>query len=751
MKGWEEYWSETVAIEDLTIPMVKSFVSSVNQFAADLVSWAGAKRSADGSELVIFELRTDAPQRPHTDIRLTETMSVCFRLDNSPTVFALRDNFPDTEHQQLVPEGWPSALCLDERPWVEARITWTAAELLQRLSLWLHRAARGELHDINQPLDPIFFFSPYVFIVPRASLSDQGSTELVFMAKQPNTTTFVSMPLEVWGRQPAASAILFMTLALRVKPERMARLRRAPTNVLSLVNILQERGIDLVDDLRARIKGWEVTKKEFERRLNSKLAIIVEFPVVSPRTGVVEGTDTRAFVPTCTLGELGTALGILHRADPGQGTRSGYARAIPTIAPNNDTLKTIEVLNAHAQIEFDQARAAELAGHKLDTRRVALVGAGAIGSLTSTILAREGRYWWLLIDSDLLLPHNLARHSLDVEAVGAAKSLALAGQINSLRPPSAPGEAAGLVCDVLSPGTAEQDLSATLETADVIVDASASVAVSRYLSDQTVRARRASIFFNPSGDSVVVLVEPKDRSITLRDLEAQYFRAVLSEIALDGHLRAAEQMAYSGACRAVTNRIPHHRATLLSSIAAGALEQALDQPEGIVGIWTANRDLAVSVVRFTPAATETHELNGWRVTIDHDLTGNLHVMRASKLPVETGGILLGLVDVSARSIHIAAALSPPHDSVEEEVGFERGVAGVEASIARAGKKTMDQIRYVGEWHSHPPKASTMPSIIDFGQLAWLAELLMVEQRPGLMLIVGDTSVRINCVMPYQNE
>ena len=65
------------------------------------------------------------------------------------------------------------------------------------------------------------------------------------------------------------------------------------------------------------------------------------------------------------------------------------------------------------------------------------------------------------------------------------------------------------------------------------------------------------------------MTENAERTITLRDLEAQYHRLVLTEPSLANHLKAGpDGVRYSGSCRALTNRIPATRAALLSAIAA---------------------------------------------------------------------------------------------------------------------------------------------------------------------------------------
>jgi len=64
------------------------------------------------------------------------------------------------------------------------------------------------------------------------------------------------------------------------------------------------------------------------------------------------------------------------------------------------------------------------------------------------------------------------------------------------------------------------DASGQMAEAEVILDASASVAVSPLPSDYAVaEARRCALFSIRRATAVVVLAESADRSITLRDLE----------------------------------------------------------------------------------------------------------------------------------------------------------------------------------------------------------------------------------------
>jgi proteasome lid subunit RPN8/RPN11 len=295
-------------------------------------------------------------------------------------------------------------------------------------------------------------------------------------------------------------------------------------------------------------------------------------------------------------------------------------------------------------------------------------------------------------------------------------------------------------CDVTNPGAdVAAQLSESLSAADIVIDASASVAVSRHLADLPgVQARRLCTFFNPAGTAVVLLAESADRRVTLRDLEAQYHDLLLSDPGLADHLRVNQPgLRYSGSCRALTNRIPATHAALLSSLAARGISDCLGKDQSAIRIWTLSEQGEVHLVQRPGAAVTKARLASWDITYDEGVLRTLAGHRERRLPRETGGVLLGIIDVSRRSIYVAHALPQPEDSVGSVAGFERGVVGLSDVISRVAQASLYQLRYVGEWHSHPRGASAWPSQIDLAQLAWLGDELEAEGVPALMAIAAD--------------
>jgi integrative and conjugative element protein (TIGR02256 family) len=120
----------------------------------------------------------------------------------------------------------------------------------------------------------------------------------------------------------------------------------------------------------------------------------------------------------------------------------------------------------------------------------------------------------------------------------------------------------------------------------------------------------------------------------------------------------------------------------------------------------------------------------------------LRTTRANQLPKETGGVLLGVVDYERQRIHVAHCINGPSDSVSSSSEFERGISKLPNVIQAACNCVMHQVRYIGEWHSHPSGASARPSETDVSQITWLAKRLEPASQPGVMLIIAEDEMTV---------
>lgn len=742
VEAWLARFGAPIDAAALQSEAAAALVRFVHRHAGHLAQFINAYRDGD-LELVVLDFQTGRPQRPAYPIKRTERLGVLFSASDSlPLIYMLRDDFPDTEHQQLALEGAPRAICVDDRSWAEARLTWTPAEMIQRILSWFSRASNGTLHDARQPLDPVLFGSYLSLIVSRAVLRDSVDLDLIGV-HDPNYRQMLRViPLEP-GRVPVDRTEPICIFGYQIPPEHMRRMTFAPGNLGSLTDMLRERGVDLLSDMKARISGWLDQGLSAAWRLNSRFIVIVEMPIVAPNGQQRDGSDVRAYITDRSAGDIAVALGIAHKQErDDEGSKVGYVKAVPAAEPDQDVVRQIVAQAAEVHLEFDRTLATQLTGRRVeDARKAVLVGAGAIGSHISDCLVREGRFEWTVIDHDRLLPHNLGRHTARGGDVTRFKAEIVAKAAVNILEGAAP--VAAITANIITHGPERADIDNALNAADLIIDATASVLAERFLSDHPAKARRVSTFFNPAGTAAVLLAEPADRSLTLRDIEAQYLGQLVTQAPLAGHLGRPEgDYAYTGACRAITTLIPESRVMALSGLVSAGLGEAIDQDAGLVRIWSMQEKGGVEIFDFTPEPVSTFSAGDWSVSVDFGLITRIRAMRAEKLPNETGGVLLGVVDIPNKSIHLVEALPAPPDSTGTAAGFTRGTQGVQEALDHALDKTLGQVRYVGEWHSHPPRSGAMPSATDLVQIDWLAALFDMDILPALMLIAADNETSV---------
>jgi integrative and conjugative element protein (TIGR02256 family) len=368
--------------------------------------------------------------------------------------------------------------------------------------------------------------------------------------------------------------------------------------------------------------------------------------------------------------------------------------------------------------------------------KITAIGVGALGSQIAMNLARSGYKDWTLIDEDFLLPHNLARHELSY-IVGQPKARLMADNINALF-----GEVAAaksIVANVLDSEHTTDDILSAFSEADVILDISTSVPVSRYLArDVETKARKISLFLNPSGHEFVLLAEDLSGTISLDSLEMQYYREIIRNELLISHLVDGAALRYGGSCRDVTSRIPHWLVSLHASIAAGALQDIMANGSAQSVIWRAAKHSGtVGRIDISLSSKVEIKIKEWLLVTDTFFLKKIQDLRASKLPNETGGVLIGSFDHSRKLIYVVDTVPSPSDSEEWPTYYYRGCEGLRDSVEAIKQKTMSNLTYIGEWHSHPDRASCEPSTDDLKVLDWLYQEMVKVDTPALILIAGE--------------
>lgn len=691
------------------------------------------------AEVVVVEVEVEVGQRPKHDIRRRERLAAIFREEGGavPEALALRPDFPLVPHinaQSSVGGELPRSLCLYDEPYPEVNLRWTAASFLGRVRNWLALTARGELHADDQPLEPLLLGSPWSLVLPPDMFEDHpgAGPEALGVRTVEDSKGGYTLIAERLVEDLDRSALQYAAVGLVGDSQEHGVIQMPPASLSRLRDYLQLAGLDLYEELRGRLRSWTQDER-FGDLLEKQLILVVALPKTRRPAGAVEASEVWAFMSADSTGEVGTRLGIWEaRGDH-------YGMVLGDDAPELQG-EDLPLAPLNVGYAFSREQAAALSGHpEADGRRkIAAVGVGALGSQVFLDLVREGEGYWTLIDHDKLLPHNLARHALTGFELGFPKARALAHIANQ----TVYGDpiASPIVADVLAPGEQEAAVRDALAGAEVILDASASVPVARYLArDVDSAARRVSLFLNPSGTAGVMLREDAERASPLDWLEMLYYRALLHDPRLRDHLRRPSgRLRYGRSCRDLSTAIPQEFVALHAAIGARALRVALGADAAGVSVWNTVADgLAVEHIGIPPTEALSRGYENWTVVTDRWLLGKVARARLDGLPNETGGVLIGSHDTQRRVLYLVDVLPSPPDSEQWPTLYVRGSRGLTRQIEEIEEITDGQLGYAGEWHSHPRARGPSPSGDDRRVFAWLQEHMSLEALPAAMLIAGE--------------
>lgn len=687
------------------------------------------------SDVIVFNIEPERPQHLKNDIRRVETIAAVFRDDEVtyPEVLALRANFPSVPHINLRHEEYPRSLCLYDQPWSDERSKWTPTSFLQRIHIWLSKTADGSLHASDQPLEPMMFGTNALLIVPPEIVRDPATEVsrpliLTHYVDQLNHLTVVAE----WLKPQLKVAHDWICLSVKCPPSTHGVIRRIPCNLTDLHSICARAGFDLLDEIGSRIRNWLVNPP-YENYQASKLLVIVLLPKTRHEGGDVESVETRAFLTfNHSVRNIGDALDITDGKSSIAGGVAGLI--LNPQKPNPNKFSSFDLQPVEISTFLDPETAAVINGRDRIEKKMLAIGAGAFGSQVLSNMVRAGSDNWTVVDHDIIKPHNSARHLLGAECVGHNKAIAvshvLSKAINPWNPPIR-----AIPTDFLN-SIQDSDLrQATIDT-ELIFDFSASVAVARHLSSIESLARRISSFVTPSGSGLVILVEDAKRTCTLDWLENIHYRLILTRPMLRDSLYAPGRIRTGATCRDMSFIIGQAELVTWAGMFSQKITGILENTHASVHVFLSSTDGAITPVLLEPDAPTCFRLGDWDILFDRWLIERLEGFRSQRLPNETGGILLGVLDTEKKTCLLTDALPSPPDSTEWPTSYIRGCKGLLSKMKDVENQTAGQVTYVGEWHSHPDGAGVRPSVLDRQAFENMKIQRNEECLPTLMLIVG---------------
>lgn len=725
---------DAITTDDLKLPKAIDFASCAQ--VAEFVRLLECRSIKDVAEVVVVEVDIELGQKVINDIRESERIGVYFFIGDIhlPEVLALRQDFPLVPHVNQRFDEFPRSLCLYDKGYEELKLDWTAIAFLERIREWLALTAKGKLHRDDQPLEPILLFTEGDIILP----SDIDNEPFLIVCPTEISDHHVTLVAKKMLPDQKVNEFSYVALQISTDPQTHGIIRSTPRTLQDLHILLESANTNLLQFIESKFDQLK-ENGNFEKLKKAKLIIIVKLPKKRTTQGDIESVEKRAFL---TVQDDVRSIGIkLEKWVP---TPEGNDLGINLFRKKDKNGSDIQVGVLNPMSEFTPEIGQILNGVTSETdKRISFFGVGALGSQVVMNLARKGYSKFKLIDNDILFPHNLARHALFGGLVGKQKVGGMTFIINDLHNKS--DSAKGFFIDLIRGGRDSEEYKSVVSEiadADYFIDATTSIAMSRFLATQIESpARRIALFLNPTGSSLILLAEDTKRAITLDQLEMQYYRFLTSQVDLHNHLSNAKgSLRYAGTCRDISSRLPQDAIAFHSAIASNALEKVMANENAQIQIWENSfDDYKLKYFEATPTTVTVVKQNEWTLCIDSDFMKKIHEERIKDLPNETGGVLVGAYDMSRKVVYLVDSILSPDDSKKWPTVYIRGHKYLEKNMDRIREITQEHLTYVGEWHSHPAGCSCIPSLDDRKAFLWQAEEMEKSGYPAIMLIAGDNN------------
>lgn len=714
----------------------------------------GVNALEDGSFIIEAVFNTNLPSRwqkagvTPDGVRSSENVEVYFPIGypNKAPLFLLRPDFnPNLPHINPHSKGKRIPPCILAGSNLELLHSEGIFSLIVQMVEWLKNAGRQSLINLAQGWEPMRrdHLDDHLFLEPEGLLKYKQfgrhnlyhATCLRFKATG-GTLTLYPTRWDGTVVQPQQLKKLFLTKPISDQTEERQSLvvvcwPSATSDGLPAVNdkYLPDT-VETVADLNSRVNEFGCTQafEAFTGNVNQvakqatqglMLPIFLIFPVRRP-THLIGCTSDYEFI--CYKFEATTPAMFADN--------TARVFAVAFISP-----VTRELLKRTSGLSSNQ-----------DGLAVTYLGCGSVGSKLALHSTRSGFPPTLLIDQELLAPHNIARHALFPRHCNLfSKAKALASEI---------AEFAAKKPKVIDSNFIDQDLhseplrSALNGAGKVLVNTTGSLAVRQYLAASKFTARVIEGCLTKHGKAGILTTEGVDRNPNCVDLMAAAYDSLRINSCLSAPMSDEESMLSVGVgCNSVTLPMSDTR---LSLITAGMSQVILnshvqDMPEaGRVSVGLVGED-EMSVHWQHKVLQKTHlakvsGLPGWTVRVI-DIAHQKMITDVAKYPtVETGGIIVGRCSPIQREVIILDVLDAPPDSIRSLAKFVLGVDGLRDNIMQYNDSGANVLWCLGTWHSHlqpsGPSGIDMTTSKSIEGLLKGAVVMLIKHSQGYEAIVG---------------
>ncbi len=686
-----------------------------------------------------------------------------------PAVQAAHCRWAGTPHVH-----WGYLLCLYAAPSVE----WQPGEgmrgLIERLLLWVEKAALGELDPDNRPRHPpvAYLGDADEQVVVRANLADR----VPWAEESPRSVAYLVAVCE--QREARLDVIEWHA------PDEFQRVLEAGWGrdsvqggrqvAVATVLIDGEFGFEYpsrAEELAAGLYGVGVQHEAFMELI--ALVASANATTTGAESGpliVMVGTPSRhlgrgprlahlvAWRLNSLAEEIANLLARVNRLDAPELRQEIVALGGSWLSvANTNWLRVME-----DRPEVTMRRDAASSATWLAGKRILVLGSGAIGAPAAEFCVRAGASAITVVDNDLVTPGILVRQPYRDDDIGKPKAEVLARQLRRIRPATT---IIGQVADAI---TAYDSPHGDIPPFDLIIDATADTGVRAALEVARTHAPGAwppvlSMLIGHQARRGLVALASPGATGSGHDMFRRFGLAVngphhtaFADIAADFFPHPPRSTTFQpepgcsaptfvGSAAEVTALTGMMMTTALDVLAGcGPADSQQPMAVGAVRLGAEHADITTAQgtrwLGWPNDLTVWEQRDGFHVRISHAALAEIRaeVRRGARLRggrIETGGMLIGALDEAAGCVFIDTATGPPPDSRLSEFHFDHGVAGAQEIIDYHRERSHRSSGFVGMWHTHPCGIAA-PSPTDEAGMATLVTPVSSGPSQALMIILG---------------
>lgn len=660
---------------------------------------------------------------------------------------------------------WGRHLCIYAAPSVEWDPSDGMRGLLDRLMLWLERAALGTLDPEGQPLHPPVAYSAASAgqLVVRADVGDRAP----WSSDGPASRVLFAWCVQDGDRVDLLEWLEYPSVAARVISEDFtARDSKGRIHFVAVAAFISDqiafeypkKAKPLVAALAAAGISTNSLLEELSRArlvnsfVEGKLDDEIELPnlvVLGTPSRRIE-TDLLAHVSAWRFEGMGNDLADVLRSANWGVLKDRKDEILDLATRWIDAADTAWMRVWEDRPEVTRPRDGGTTLSLLRGRRVLVIGAGALGAPIAESCVRAGVSSLTVVDQSRISPGILSRQPYNDADISKAKATVLANRLSAIRTDL---DVVGVFADAKDTVLAR---GPKLDGFDLVIDASADMGVRT-----AIETRRREDRQNWPDLVTVMIGHEASRGIAIAAAERASGAAIdvlrrfaIESLASPSLADVSEDLFPSTprgdmffpepGCSSPTFVGSHADVGTLAGMLLNAGIELLSDAEMPMGAAVVRRDdpvLPSVEVRTWPAdIVETDAgRSGFEIRITSAALEGMRAeaRRGSRVRgrlIETGGMLLGAIDEASRIVFVDRVVGPPPDSRLSAAYFRHGVVGTQETVESRRMTSGNRQSFVGLWHSHP-EGPARPSLTDDDGMWELVNLNGVGRR-ALMIIAG---------------